>query len=106
MTPDEYCQQKAAASGSSFYYSFRFLPPPRRRGITALYAFCREVDDVVDELGSRREVEYVRRILAEGTSAERQAQIYRDTGDLRNVVRAVVDETRDGIEQTARTYRV
>ena len=50
MTPDEYCQQKAAQSGSSFYYSFLFLPPPRRRAITALYAFCREVDDVVDEV--------------------------------------------------------
>ena len=49
MTPDEYCQQKAAQSGSSFYYSFLFLPPDRRRAITALYAFCREVDDIVDE---------------------------------------------------------
>ena len=49
MTPDQYCQQRAAASGSSFYYSFLFLPPLRRRAITALYAFCREVDDVVDE---------------------------------------------------------
>jgi phytoene synthase len=49
MTPDEYCREKAAASGSSFYYSFLFLPPERRRAITALYAFCREVDDVVDE---------------------------------------------------------
>jgi phytoene synthase len=49
MTPDEYCRKKAAASGSSFYYSFLFLPAPRRRAITALYAFCREVDDVVDE---------------------------------------------------------
>lgn len=49
MTPDEYCQQKAASSGSSFYYSFLFLSPPRRRAITALYAYCREVDDVVDE---------------------------------------------------------
>jgi phytoene synthase len=49
MTPDQYCQDKAAKSGSSFYYSFLFLPPPRRRAITALYAFCREVDDVVDE---------------------------------------------------------
>jgi phytoene synthase len=49
MTPDQYCQQKAAASGSSFYYSFLFLPLERRRAITALYAFCREVDDVVDE---------------------------------------------------------
>ncbi|HMV17156.1 MAG TPA: presqualene diphosphate synthase HpnD [Zoogloea sp.] len=45
----QYCQDKAAASGSSFYYSFLFLPPERRRAITALYAFCREVDDVVDE---------------------------------------------------------
>lgn len=49
MTPDEYCQEKAAKSGSSFYYAFLFLPPDRRRAITALYAFCREVDDVVDE---------------------------------------------------------
>ncbi|HEX4928929.1 MAG TPA: presqualene diphosphate synthase HpnD [Burkholderiales bacterium] len=49
MTPDEYCQEKAAASGSSFYYAFLFLPRERRRAITALYAFCREVDDVVDE---------------------------------------------------------
>jgi phytoene synthase len=50
MTPDEYTQQKAAASGSSFYYSFLFLPPEKRRAITALYAFCREVDDIADEV--------------------------------------------------------
>ncbi len=50
MSPDEYCAQKAAQSGSSFYYSFRFLPADQRRAITALYAFCREVDDVVDEV--------------------------------------------------------
>ncbi|MDR1276273.1 MAG: presqualene diphosphate synthase HpnD [Candidatus Accumulibacter sp.] len=49
MTPEEYCQRKAQASGSSFYTSFFFLPPMRRRAITALYAYCREVDDVVDE---------------------------------------------------------
>jgi 15-cis-phytoene synthase len=50
MTPDEYCADKAARSGSSFHYSFRLLDPPRRHAITALYAFCREVDDVVDEV--------------------------------------------------------
>ena len=50
MTPDQYCQNKAAQSGSSFYYSFRFLPPDRRRAITALYAYCREVDDIADEV--------------------------------------------------------
>ena len=49
MTPDQYCQERAAKSGSSFYYSFLFLEPLRRQAITALYAFCREVDDVVDE---------------------------------------------------------
>jgi phytoene synthase len=49
MNPHDYCQQRAASSGSSFYYSFLFLPPQQRRAITALYAFCREVDDVVDE---------------------------------------------------------
>jgi phytoene synthase len=49
MSPDEYCHQKTVQSGSSFYYSFLFLPPERRRAITALYAFCREVDDTVDE---------------------------------------------------------
>ena len=50
MTPQQYVQEKAAASGSSFYYAFLFLPPPRRAAITAFYAFCREVDDVVDEM--------------------------------------------------------
>jgi phytoene synthase len=49
MTPEQYVQDKAAKSGSSFYYAFLFLPPPRRAAITAFYAFCREVDDVVDE---------------------------------------------------------
>jgi len=50
MTPEQYVQDKAAKSGSSFYYAFLFLPPPRRAAITAFYAFCREVDDVVDEV--------------------------------------------------------
>jgi phytoene synthase len=50
MTPEQYVQQKAVASGSSFYYAFLFLPAPRRAAITAFYAFCREVDDVVDEM--------------------------------------------------------
>ena len=50
MTPEQYVQQKAAASGSSFYYAFLFLPKDRRAAITAFYAFCREVDDVVDEV--------------------------------------------------------
>jgi phytoene synthase len=50
MSPEQYVQEKAAASGSSFYYAFLFLTPPRRAAITAFYAFCREVDDVADEV--------------------------------------------------------
>ncbi len=49
MRPEQYVQEKAAGSGSSFYYAFLFLPAPRRAAITAFYAFCREVDDVVDD---------------------------------------------------------
>ncbi len=49
-SPQDYVQQKAVSSGSSFYYAFLFLPAPRRAAITAFYAFCREVDDVVDEV--------------------------------------------------------
>ena len=50
MTPEQYVQDKAARSGSSFYYAFLFLSPPRRAALTAFYAFCREVDDVADEV--------------------------------------------------------
>lgn len=53
MSPDEYCQDKAAKSGSSFYYSFRFLPENQRQAIIALYAFCREVDDTVDDIADK-----------------------------------------------------
>jgi len=49
MTANEYCRDKASKSGSSFYYSFLFLPEQKRQAIIALYAFCREVDDAVDE---------------------------------------------------------
>lgn len=49
MNVHDYCQQKVAESGTSFYYAFLFLPTQKRQAIHALYAFCREVDDVVDE---------------------------------------------------------
>ncbi|VAX08601.1 Phytoene synthase [hydrothermal vent metagenome] len=51
MTPEQYCQDKVANSGSSFYYSFMALAENQRKAIIALYAFCREVDDVVDNPG-------------------------------------------------------
>jgi glutamate---cysteine ligase / carboxylate-amine ligase len=76
---------------------------PMRELAIELLAF---VDDVVDELGSRREVEYVRKILSDGTSAERQLQVYKASGDLRAVARSLVEETRESVEQSARTYHV
>lgn len=50
MTPQEYCENKASQSGSSFYYSFLSLPDRKRDAIIALYAYCREVDDIVDQV--------------------------------------------------------
>jgi glutamate---cysteine ligase / carboxylate-amine ligase len=58
------------------------------------HELCAFVDDVVDDLGSRREIEYVNTIVDEGTSADRQLQVYRETNDLKAVVRWIVEETR------------
>ena len=81
MSPEEYCQQKAAESGSSFYYSFMFLPPERRRAITALYAFCREVDDAVDEPGdpqvARAKLEWWRHEVAQLYAGQAQHPVTR-----------------------------
>jgi phytoene synthase len=54
MTPEAYCRDKARASGSSFFYAFLFLPDDQRRAIMALYAFCREVDDIADEVSDQQ----------------------------------------------------
>jgi glutamate---cysteine ligase / carboxylate-amine ligase len=56
------------------------------------------VDDVVDDLGSRKEVEYVHTILREGTSADRQLAVHQATdGDMRAVVDHITDETMIGV---------
>src|SRR5579885_820980 len=57
------------------------------------------VDDVVDDLGSRSAVEYIHTILREGTSAERQLRVYQESGDLKEVVRHLVAETRAGVSE-------
>ena len=59
------------------------------------------VDDVVDELGSRSALDYIRTIVVEGTSADKQRQVYQETGDLRAVVQWVVEETRTTCEEVA-----
>ena len=110
MTPDAYCQQKAAQSGSSFYYSFLFLPPERRRAITALYAFCREVDDVVDEVSDpavartklawwRREIDATFEGLPEHPVGKALAPVVRDFGLSREQLQTVIDGMAMDLEQ-------
>jgi carboxylate-amine ligase len=63
-----------------------------------IYELLEIVDDVVDELDVRSEVEYVHTILDQGTSADRQLAVYRETGDLESVVDHLVQETKEGLE--------
>jgi len=110
MTPDAYCQQKAAQSGSSFYYSFLFLPPERRRAITALYAFCREVDDVVDEVSDpaiartklawwRREIDATFEASPEHPVGKALVPVVRDFGLPREQLQTVIDGMAMDLEQ-------
>ena len=111
MTPDDYCQQKAAQSGSSFYYSFLFLPPERRRAITALYAFCREVDDVVDEVSDpavartklawwRREIDATFAGAPEHPVGKALAPVVRDFGLPREQLQTVIDGMAMDLDQS------
>jgi len=87
MNPHDYCQKKAAASGSSFYYSFMFLPPERRQAIMALYAFCREVDDVVDECQdptiAQNKLDWWRAEVARAYSGEASHPVGQALADIR-----------------------
>ncbi len=105
MDPHQYCQQKAAASGSSFYYSFLFLPQERRRAITALYAFCREVDDVVDECSdaavARTKLAWWRNEVAaafHGTPQHPVARALAEVAPRYNLSEARLNEIIDGME--------
>ena len=105
MDPHQYCQQKAAASGSSFYYSFLFLPEDRRRAITALYAFCREVDDVVDDCSdaatARATLAWWRLELAAAFHGNPQHPVARALADVApryNLAEAQLAEIIDGME--------
>ena len=112
MTPDEYCQDKCAKSGSSFYYSFLFLPLERRRAIMALYAFCREVDDVVDECPDpalaatkltwwRQEVERI----AEGQAQHPVGLALQAAGKQFNLPKEQLQEIIDGMEMDLQQSR-
>jgi glutamate---cysteine ligase / carboxylate-amine ligase len=58
------------------------------------------VDDVVDELDSREELEYIHTMLERGSGADRQLRVYRETGDLKKVVDYIIEETEAGLEET------
>ena len=105
MTPDEYCQKKSAESGSSFYYSFLFLPKERRRAITALYAFCREVDDAVDEPSeasvAQAKLAWWRAEVAQLYAGNPQHPVTRALAPLIepfNIERARLEDIMDGME--------
>jgi len=112
MDPHQYCQQKAAASGSSFYYSFLFLPPERRRAITALYAFCREVDDVVDECSdaavAQAKLAWWRKELAAAFHGEPQHPVARALAEVApqfGLAESRLAEIIDGMEMDLRQNR-
>ncbi len=104
MDHHQYCQDRAAASGSSFYYSFVFLPPDTRRAITAFYALCRELDDVVDECHERlvaeAKLDWWREEIARFAAGAPQHPATRalfDTPQGRNVTPALLLEIVDGM---------
>ncbi len=112
MTPDEYCQNKAAKSGSSFYYAFRFLPDHRRRAITAFYAFCREVDNVVDEVSdpavARTKLAFWRREVDSLYLGAPQPPVMRALAphvELMHLPRAAFHTIIDGMEQDLEKVR-
>jgi 15-cis-phytoene synthase len=111
MTPQQYVQDKAAKSGSSFYYAFLFLPPPRRAAITAFYAFCREVDDVVDEVSDasvaavklqwwRKEVAQAFAGQANHPVTQALMPLVKDYGIEEHHLQAVIEGCQTDLEQT------
>jgi 15-cis-phytoene synthase len=110
--PHAYCQEKAASSGSSFYYSFMFLPPERRQAIVALYAFCREVDDVVDECHdmqiAQTKLEWWRnqiRLVFEGEPQHPVALALKDISGRFNLPREQLLEIIDGMQMDLQQTR-
>jgi phytoene synthase len=104
VDPHQYCQTRAAQSGSSFYYSFMFLPTETRRAIIAFYTLCRELDDVVDECHDtgvaaakldwwRQEVVRMR----EGSAQHPVARALMDTAKGRELPQALLLEIIDGM---------
>ncbi len=66
-----------------------------------LMEYLELIDDVVDELGSREEINYIHQMLEMGTGADRQLKVYQETGDLTKVVDYIVSETKVGVMETS-----
>ena len=64
-----------------------------------IYEYLEFVDDVLDELGSREEVEYIHTMLKNGTGADRQLRVFQETGDLKKVVDYIIEETEAGLAE-------
>jgi carboxylate-amine ligase len=64
-----------------------------------MYEFLEIIDDVVEELGSREEIDYIRTMLEQGTGADRQLKVFHETGDLKEVVKYIIEETETGVFQ-------
>ena len=104
MNPIDYCREKVSSSGSSFYFAFQFLPARERDGITALYAFCREVDDVVDQVRdpgvARMKLEWWRGEVERMFAGTPQHPVTRALADVRTYARLEkrwFDEIIDGM---------
>lgn len=104
MDPHQYCQTLVTRSGSSFHYSFVLLPHETRRAITAFYALCRELDDVVDECREAQvaaaklawwRTELAR--LAQGTPQHPVTRALFDTPQGRALPQALLQEIVDGM---------
>jgi carboxylate-amine ligase len=70
-----------------------------------IYEYLEFVDDVVDELDSREELNYIHEILKNGSGADRQLRVFAETGDLKKVVDYIVEETEAGLEEVPAAAR-
>jgi len=70
-----------------------------------VHEYLEFIDDVVDELDSRQELNYLHKILEHGTGADRQLRVFAETGDLKKVVDYIIEETEAGLEEESATVR-
>ena len=105
MTPDQYCQQKALFSGSSFYYCILFLQPPRRSAMIALQALCAELREVassnIDENAARIKLAWWRTEIAALYRGDPQHLVTRALAPClapNGIAQKLLDDIVDGME--------